>query len=145
MIVVAIVAILAAVAVPSYQSSIRKTNRQEARESLLQYASAQEKFRLANSRYATANEFDSELGYTTAGVGSNPDKFESAKSNFIMSRATDFCDNSANDCYALQAIVKAGTSQAKDSCQAFIITSDGRRGSKVANGAWKFGQNDTCW
>ena len=146
MIVVAIVAILAAIAVPSYQSSIRKTNRQEARESLLNFASQQEKFRLANSRYATANEFDTELGYDLTGGSNNPDKFVSADGNYAMSRESTFCDNASNSCYALQAAVVAGTGQANDTeCAAFLVTSDGRRGSKSASGNWVFGANDSCW
>ncbi|MDO8419475.1 MAG: type IV pilin protein, partial [Rubrivivax sp.] len=52
MIAVAIVAILATVALPSYQSSVRKGNRGDA-TSLLQAANlAQEKHRLGNASYA---------------------------------------------------------------------------------------------
>jgi type IV pilus assembly protein PilE len=54
MIVVAIAAILAAVAYPSYLASVRKGNRADAR-SLIQAASlAQEKYRLNNTTYAAA-------------------------------------------------------------------------------------------
>jgi type IV pilus assembly protein PilE len=54
MITVAIVAILVAVALPSYQDYVRRGNRAEAR-ALLQAANlAQEKHRLGNTTYASA-------------------------------------------------------------------------------------------
>lgn len=53
-IVVAILAILAAVAIPSYERYVRKGKRADA-QALLQAASlAQEKYRLNNTTYATA-------------------------------------------------------------------------------------------
>ena len=54
MIVVAVIAILAAVALPSYQDYVRRGKRAEAR-ALLQAASlAQEKYRLGQASYASA-------------------------------------------------------------------------------------------
>ncbi|HEX7046686.1 MAG TPA: type IV pilin protein [Gammaproteobacteria bacterium] len=50
-IVTVIVAILAAVAVPSYQQYITKARRSEAVSALMQAAAAQEKFFLSNSAY----------------------------------------------------------------------------------------------
>lgn len=53
MIVVVIVAILAAVAFPSYQRYIQKTQRVDARETLMRMATIQERFFFQNSRYTT--------------------------------------------------------------------------------------------
>lgn len=54
MITVTIVGIIAAVAVPSYQSQIRDSRRQDGMKVLLQLKIQQEAFRLTNNSYATA-------------------------------------------------------------------------------------------
>jgi type IV pilus assembly protein PilE len=54
MITVAIVAILAGIAYPSYRDQVRRSNRAEGRSALLQVQVAQEKFFLQNNRYAGA-------------------------------------------------------------------------------------------
>lgn len=51
LIVVAIVAILAAIAVPAYNSQVRKSQRAEARSALQQIMLLQEKFRADNPQY----------------------------------------------------------------------------------------------
>ena len=53
MIVVAIVAILASIAYPSYQESVRKSQRAEAGAVLLEAAQFMERFFTVNSRYNT--------------------------------------------------------------------------------------------
>ena len=138
MIVIAIVAILAAVAVPSYQSSVRKTNRQDAREVLLEFASNQEKYRLANSKYAKASEFASELGYSG-------NTFSSSAGKYQVSAVNNFCATTEDSCYAVQAVAQNGQ-DADTPCSTFILLSDGRRGSKAAGAtSWSFGANDNCW
>jgi type IV pilus assembly protein PilE len=52
MIVVAIVALLASIAVPSYRQYVLRANRTEAKAALMQLAAAQEKFYLQNNTYA---------------------------------------------------------------------------------------------
>jgi len=56
MIVVAIVAILVALALPSYTRYVRKANRGEAQQLLLNYANNQEIWRANDTNYATAVE-----------------------------------------------------------------------------------------
>lgn len=51
MIVVAVVAILAAVAYPSYQDAVRKSRRAQAKADLVEYAALAERFRTANNTY----------------------------------------------------------------------------------------------
>lgn len=138
MIVVAIVAILAAVAVPSYQSSIRKTNRQDAREALLDFAARQEKYRLANSKYAIPGEYKTELGYASAS------SFTTPGGNYSITPSKNFCPLTDNSCYAMVATT-IGSQASDTSCKFLALLSDGRRGSAGATGGWKFGANDTCW
>lgn len=52
-VVVAIVGILAAIAIPSYQDSIRKGRRGDAKEELMRLAQAEEKWRVTNTSYGT--------------------------------------------------------------------------------------------
>lgn len=56
MIVVVIVAILAAVAIPSYQNAIQDTRRSDAREALTRIAALQERYFFNNNRYGTMAE-----------------------------------------------------------------------------------------
>ena len=53
MIVIAIVAILVALAIPSYAKYIRKSNRGEAQQLLMNWANNQEIWRANNTEYAT--------------------------------------------------------------------------------------------
>lgn len=53
MIALAIVAIIAAIALPSYQAQIINSNRNEAKTALVQLKLQQENYRLDNSSYAT--------------------------------------------------------------------------------------------
>ncbi len=67
MIVVAIAAILAAIAYPSYQDSIRKSRRTEAKTALENVAAEQEKYYYRNNAYTRDL---TKLGYSgTAGAG----------------------------------------------------------------------------
>lgn len=54
MITVAIIGILAAIAVPSYQKYVMRSRRSDAQTALMQLQLAQEKYRLSNTTYATA-------------------------------------------------------------------------------------------
>jgi type IV pilus assembly protein PilE len=62
MVVVAIVSILAAIAMPSYQDSVRKGRRGDAKGELMRLAQAEEKFRVTHTSYGTLTN----LGGATA-------------------------------------------------------------------------------
>jgi type IV pilus assembly protein PilE len=63
MIVIVIVAILAAIAVPGYTSQIRKSRRTEARNALLDAAAREERFFATNNYYTVTG---TDLGYGAA-------------------------------------------------------------------------------
>jgi type IV pilus assembly protein PilE len=63
MITVAIVALLAAVAYPSYTSHVKKSNRRAAQAQMLDIANRQQQFLLANRAYANYSQLTSS-GYT---------------------------------------------------------------------------------
>ena len=56
MIVVALIGIIAAIAYPSYQGYVEKTRRGNAQGSLLQFASAMERYYTQNNTYAGADD-----------------------------------------------------------------------------------------
>lgn len=55
MIVVAVVAILAAIALPSYQDSVRKSRRGQAKADMVEYAQRAERFHTINNTYVGFN------------------------------------------------------------------------------------------
>lgn len=75
MIVVAIVAVLAAIAVPAYNNQVRKAQRAEARSALQQVTLLQEKWRADNPTYGTLVQINapatSENGFWTITVPVN--------------------------------------------------------------------------
>ncbi len=98
MIVIVIVAILAAVAYPSYQQHIVRTNRAAAQQYLLEVSSLQHQFILDNRSYAA----------TLAALGTNPATAISDNYTVTISGV----DNTASPpTFTLQAAPKSGTTQ----------------------------------
>jgi type IV pilus assembly protein PilE len=127
MIVIVIVAILAAIAVPGYTNQIRKSRRTEARNALLDAAAREERFYATNNAYSTAS---SDLGYGAAwptSVGSGYYSLGAA------------CTSGA-PCTAYTLTATAISTQVKDtSCTTLTLTSVGVQGSTgTATAA-------TCW
>jgi type IV pilus assembly protein PilE len=65
MIVVTIVAILAAIAIPQYNSSVRKSRRTEAKSAVLDLAGREERYFNTNNAYSST---PSDLGYGPVGA-----------------------------------------------------------------------------
>jgi type IV pilus assembly protein PilE len=128
-----IVAVLAAVAIPSYRSHQIRARRSEATAALLQLQAAQAKFYLQNNRYtaAIAAPLPNGLGLTghseyglydiTVALDTNPAQ-------------------SSDQSYTATATpaVTAGQSSDKQ-CTSFTLTDTGRRGSTGSAGT------DSCW
>jgi type IV pilus assembly protein PilE len=119
MIAVAIVAILAAVALPSYQSYVLKSRRADALSLLQSVQLAQEKHRLSNPTYS-AN--------CPAGVSCTSQHYSVAISN---ASATG---------YTLRATPLSGSPQSKDTTCSWIELKQ-----TAANGAEKDGASAECW
>jgi len=124
MIVVVIVAILAAVAIPSYQDSVRKTRRADGKEALTRIAALQERFFFTNNRYGTFRD----LGLSaTAGYDVQIDSQE----GFYKIRLVD-CG--ATTCFQLQA-TPTGAQTQDTSCALFSLNQVGQ----------KTATSDKCW
>jgi type IV pilus assembly protein PilE len=129
MTVVVVVAILAAIAIPSYRQYLLRSNRTEAKAALLQLQTAQEKF------YLQRNAFTADVtGAPPAGLGLTG-VTETGK--YAISVALDDGDGQS---YTATATPAAGGGQ-EDDTQCVDFTID-ERGTKGVTGP--LGQRD-CW
>lgn len=133
MIVVAIVAILLALAFPSYSEFVRKGNRSIARTHLLDIANRQQEFFLNNKTYAASL---ADLGFTAAsmGISSKGEEVAAGAGNSVY--AFSITSAGAN-AYALSAAPQ--NSQTQDTkCGTFSLNSNG---TKAATGSLGI----ECW
>lgn len=131
MITVAIIGILSAVALPSYQSYIQKSRRTEARTILMDAASKQEQYILNFRTYTTS--------MTALGYAASPATSETGL--YSVSAAAGGCGSIAR-CYTLTATAVTGKGQDKDTkCKSFSLDSTGAKTSKNASDA----ATTDCW
>ena len=116
MIVVAMIAILATVALPSYQSSVRKARRADARSALVTTAQLME-------RYATEN---ATTGYSTATLSIVPGPTVVARPASENGYYLLSLTNLTATAFTLQAAPQGG--QAVDECATFTLDERGVRG-----------------
>ena len=124
MIVVAIIGILSAIALPSYNEYIRRGHRAEARAGLLQAAQWLERASTATGSYPLAAAFPATLK-----------KVPSERYDITVASTTGAA-------YALTATPKGA--QAGDKCGAYTLDHTGLRG---ANGkkSGETGYDENCW
>ena len=123
MVVILVVGILAAFAVPSYRQYLLRTHRAEAKSALLNLAAAQEKFYLQNNTYA---EDDALADAPPAGLGLS----DTTENGYYSIEIT------AADADGFSATATAENGQADDGhCATFTID---QAGSKTATSA-------DCW
>jgi type IV pilus assembly protein PilE len=123
MVVVAIIAILAAFAVPNYLRYGLRARRADGQNVLLRVASAQERFYSTNNRYGSL----SDIGF---GSGNTSEKGYYTVAVTPATPGTTF---------TATATPVAGGPQAKDDCKALNITNAGVKGSTGTT------TNGTCW
>jgi len=132
MIVVAILGILTAIALPSYTSYVARANRADARAQMLQAAQFMQRFYAANDRF----DQDRATNTNTAGerVPANL-KRSPADGTELYSLTVQATANS----YTITAVPLVGTSMSADACGSLTLTSSGVRG---VTGSLP---RDTCW
>lgn len=109
MIVVAIIGILAAVAYPSYQESVRKSARADAQADLMELAQISERFFTTNNRY----------DQTRAGVAYVLPFAQSPRSGANPRYNINFAAPAPGQAYLLQAVPAGG--QVADTCGTLSI------------------------
>lgn len=107
LIVVVVIGILAAIALPAYNDYLQRSRRSDATTALMQAQLAQERYRSENLSYA-ANL--STLGYSADAVTTSGGFYTLS---VVAANAST---------YSLQAVPVAGTSQATDACGTFTLT-----------------------
>lgn len=141
MIAVVVIAILAAIAYPSFMDSVRKSRRSEAMTALMQVQQAQEWWRGNRGSYAGNARL-------TVAPGPGPDAglgLSATTPNGYYSIAIS--GDSATG-YTATATAVAGTSQASDaSCKSMAVRMiDGNlRYAGCGGGACAFAPTNTCW
>ncbi|MCC7329063.1 MAG: type IV pilin protein [Gammaproteobacteria bacterium] len=132
MVVVTIVGILAAVAVPSYRQYTMRAKRADATTALLRLAAMQERFYIQHNSYASTDLMDDA---PPAGLGIP------GTERGYYSLAID--SNDLTTGYTATATVVAGGEQADDTdCAAFSVNAQGLRSAADSGG----GDNtDRCW
>ena len=121
MIVVAIIGILAGIAFPSYQESIRKANRTDAQTELLQFSAALER------QYVRTGNYTSILNDSTCTAQCVPvASIFTAGQDAIKNYAFTVTINTATNSYTVYASPQSGGRMSGDG--PFILQSDGTKG-----------------
>jgi type IV pilus assembly protein PilE len=125
MIVVAIVGILAAVAVPSYTTSVQKSRRADARASLQQLVQFMERNNTVANRYDLDGAGNAiALPFTQSPTNGTPKYYNLSPQGVVTPTA-----------FILQAVPIAGGAQAGDTCGTLSITNTGVKSPTTA-GCW---------
>ena len=129
LIVIAVVSILAAIALPAYQETMRKGRRADAKQALMDMANRQERLMLDHGTYTVDLR---DLGF------SQQNSIESEKGFYSVAAAACAADTIAT-CYVLTATPVDGRAQADDGrCTTLVLDSTG---AKSATGS----APGECW
>ena len=135
MIVVAIVAILAAIALPAYQKQIMQSRESSAKSALLDLARREETY-YSNYNYYTT-QLDS-LGYANI-TGNAIQVPNNTNENYYTVTVTPASSGTTAATYTATATPVAGSTQANDPCQIYQID---YLGNQTATGTPTSG---SCW
>lgn len=130
MIVVVIIAVLAAVAIPSYQDSMRKSRRADAQGALQQLRQAMERHYTKTYSYQGAAAGGADTGSPQIFATQSPVEGGTAFYQLTISAA-------ANNTFTLTATPVAATGQNQDLCGTLTLTNTGVRTSS--------GAGTRCW
>ena len=134
MIAVAIVGILAAVAIPSFQEQIRKSHRVDAIDGLTILANKLERYYTETNTYATATIA---AGVTATDIMATTNTTDG---HYNLSIVNSGADATTATTYTIIATAKSGGSQASDAkCANYTLKSNGVKAVSGTSSA------DYCW
>lgn len=138
MIVVAIVGLLAAVALPAYTSYVDRSNRAEARTQLVMASQFMQRFYAANDTYKEdrANPPVGVFDLMPPDLKRSPTTGTKLYDLSVSADATSF---------TLKMVPTSGANMASDKCGSFTLNSLGVRGVEVSGAAGKTSLRDECW
>ena len=153
MITVAIVAILAGIALPSYSAYVARARRADARTQLLQAAQFMQRFYAANDRYNLDRSDNSVLGIPPLGMPESLRKSPADSTaataiyqlNTAIAAAGNYTATVNVSAYTLTMAPITGGVAATDECGMFTITSIGVKGVMVGGSAGSTTLRDKCW
>ena len=144
MIVVAIIGIIGAIAYPSYQDSVRRGRRADARAVLLEAAQFMERFATQNM---TTGYADPPAPAPTAQAGLNAQRLNRSPKDGTTIYYVIALSNQAQNTFTLTATPQATGGQNKDKCGGATGPSLGltQGGVKQVNGATTAALVQACW
>ncbi|MEO8223288.1 MAG: type IV pilin protein [Gammaproteobacteria bacterium] len=138
MTVVVIMGILTTVSMGGYRQYVRRANRVDATSALLRLSTAEERFYLQNSHYATtAAELDAP---PPAGLGTP----ETDRGLYALAIAP-VADGPQAGYTATATASATGSQRDDDDCRTFSIDHSGRRGASNASGVESAETIERCW
>ncbi|MCK5662379.1 MAG: prepilin-type N-terminal cleavage/methylation domain-containing protein [Thiotrichaceae bacterium] len=135
-IVIAILGIIAAIAIPSYQSYVLKSKRSVAKNILLDVASRELSYRTDNKTYGDLSDL---YGGTDKKYINDKVEISDASANSLYSFEVS---NISNTTYTITATYTSDSGQNKDiDCKSFIVTHDGVKTAINSSNATE----SSCW
>jgi type IV pilus assembly protein PilE len=131
MIVVAIIGVLSAIALPAYQSYILKSRRADAKNAVLDMASRQERFFSMNNKYSGTA---ADLGYAVL-----PSAVNSSGSSYYDLTVT----TSTGPAGFVAKATPTGSQQRDAECYAFQVDQTGAQSNLLSDGTK--GTSTNCW
>lgn len=146
MIVVVILTLLAAIAIPSYSNQIRKSRRSEAKSALLDLAGREERYMATNGAYTSSASALGYSSFTNIGSGYYDLAVTSGTGSYTPTAPTATTAGTPA-MYVLTATVRTTGGQNKDSnCQAFQVNSAGQQTSYNSTNTFTTATATTgCW
>jgi type IV pilus assembly protein PilE len=125
MIAVSIIGILAAIAIPAYNSYVKKANRTDATRTMMADAQALQRCYSQNFTYTPATPC------TPSGTTTSPGGYYSVAVTFPTSTS-----------YSIKATAAASPQTSDTQCQTFVLLSSGQQSAQTSGGA---DSTQACW
>ncbi len=123
LIVIAIVGIITAIALPSYQNYVQQSNRAVAKAILLENAQFMEQFYTENNRY------DQDIGGTAVALPNALTQSPRLGGGGAVQYNISFLGAPGQQAYTLQAVPAAGSIMVGDVCGTLTLTNTGLQGA----------------